>query len=64
VRFSSTPSWGDLRSIRVEGGREEAYGPIGPFRDYAMFIDVSPRDEIVFAPYQEGPHELWMAKLQ
>jgi Tol biopolymer transport system component/DNA-binding winged helix-turn-helix (wHTH) protein len=64
VRFSSTPSWGDLRSIRVEGGREEAHGPIGPFRDYAMFIDVSPRDEIVFAPYQEGPHELWMAKLQ
>lgn len=64
VRMSSTPGRGDLRSVRVEGGREESHGPIGPFRPYAMFMDVSPRDEIVFAPYQEAPHELWMAKLR
>jgi hypothetical protein len=25
---------------------------------------VSPRDEIAFAPYREGPHELWMAQLR
>ena len=39
-------------------------GFFGPVPAYLMSIGVSPHDEIVFAPYREGPHELWIARLR
>jgi hypothetical protein len=29
-----------------------------------MWMDVSPRDEVVFAICHETPHELWVARLR
>jgi hypothetical protein len=29
-----------------------------------MSIDVSPHNEILFAVCNEGPHELWLARLR
>jgi hypothetical protein len=57
VRFDSrlwTDTGAELR--RATGAERQASNSIA--------IDVSPRDEIVFALAREGPHELWMAKLQ
>lgn len=56
--------WGELKSISVDGDVVQTYGVLGPLRPYGMSFGVSPRDEIVFAPYREGSHELWMAQLR
>jgi hypothetical protein len=43
----------------------KVHGLVGPFeRDYQMWMDVSPRDEIVFPICHEGPYELWIARLR
>jgi Tol biopolymer transport system component len=65
VRFTSAPNWAELRSVAVNGGTEQVHGPVGPFRErFHITIDVSPGEEMVFAPCREEPHELWMAKLR
>ena len=65
LRPTSERVFGELTSISIEGGDAKTHGPIGPFQQrFQMWMDVSPRDEIVFAPCHEGPHELWMAKLR
>jgi Tol biopolymer transport system component len=56
--------WGELTSITVDGRAQQTLGTFGPIGPLVMDIGVSPRDEIVFAPYSEGPHELWMLKLR
>jgi hypothetical protein len=41
------------------------HGQLGPFeRDFYMWMDASPRDEIVFTVCRESPHELWSARLR
>jgi Tol biopolymer transport system component len=65
LRPTSARVFGELTSVSIEGGDAKTHGPIGPFQQrFQMSMDVSPRDEIVFAPCREGPHELWMAKLR
>jgi len=65
LRHTSKRVWGELTSIGVDGGAEKVHGLVGPFEhDFQMFMDVSPRDEIVFALCREGPYELWMATLR
>jgi Tol biopolymer transport system component len=65
LRHTSKRVWGELTSISVDGGAETLHGLVGPFEhDFQMFMDVSPRDEIVFALCREGPYELWMATLR
>ena len=65
LRPTSERVFGELTSISVAGGEAKTYGPIGPFEQrFLMSMDVSPRDEVVFALCHEGPHELWMAKLR
>ena len=65
LRHTSARVWGELTSISVEGGAATVHGLVGPFeRDFQMSMDLSPRDELVFALSREGPHELWMAKLR
>ncbi len=55
---------GTSRQSASNGGVLKMHGPIGPFQHrYLMSMDASPRDEIVFARYREGPHELWLARL-
>ena len=51
-------------AISVAGTRGQTHGSFGPVPAYMMSIGVSPHDEIVFAPYREGPHELWIARLR
>jgi hypothetical protein len=64
LRHTSKRGWGALTSIAVEGGAEKLHGLVGPFEhDFQMFMDVSPRDEIVFALCREAPYELWTATL-
>jgi hypothetical protein len=65
LRHTSKRLWGELTSIGVEGGAEKLHGLVGPFEhDFQMFMDVSPRNEIVFALCREGPYELWTATLR
>ena len=64
LRHTSKRLWGELTSISVDGGAATVHRLVGPFEhDFQMSMDVSPRDEVVFAVCREGPHELWMAKL-
>jgi Tol biopolymer transport system component len=64
LRHTGHRVWGELTSIGVDGSDETVHGLIGPFEhDFQLSVDVSPRDEAVFARYREGPHELWMAQL-
>ena len=65
LRHTSKRVWGELTSIGVDGGTEQVHGLVGPFEhDFQIFMDVSPRGEIVFALCREGPYELWMATLR
>ena len=64
LQRTDRPGWGELKSIGVDGSTPRTHGTFGPLRPYEMYIGVSPRDEIAFAPYREGPHELWMAQLR
>ena len=65
LRHTSKRVWGELTSIGVDGGAEKMHGLVGPFEhDFQMFMDVSPRDEVVFALCREDPYELWMATLR
>ena len=65
LRHTSARVWGELTSVGVDGGAVNVHGLVGPFEHYyQMWMDVSPRDEIVFPICREGPHELWMARLR
>ena len=65
LRHTSARVWGELTSVGLDGGAVEVHGLIGPFeRDFQMSMDVSARDEIVFAICREGPYELWAARLR
>jgi Tol biopolymer transport system component len=65
LRHTEAKVFGDLASVSVEGGEVRTYGSLGPFQQsYLMSMDASPRDEIVFARFEEGPHELWLARLR
>jgi Tol biopolymer transport system component len=65
LRHTSKRVWGELTSISVDGGAETVHGLVGPFEhDFQMFMDASPRDEIVFALCREAPYELWQATLR
>jgi hypothetical protein len=65
LRHTARRVWGELTSIDVAGGAERQHGLVGPFEhDFQMFMDVSPRDEVVFAVAREGPYELWTATLR
>ena len=65
LRHTSARMWGELTSVGVDGSAVKVHGLVGPFeRDFQMSMDVSPRDEILFAICREGPHELWAARLR
>ncbi len=65
LRHTSERVWGELTSVGVDGGEVKAHGRVGPFeRDFQMWMDASPRDEIVFTICRESPHELWIARLR
>ena len=64
LRHTSKRLWGELTSIGVDGDAEKMHGLVGPFEhDFQMFMDVSPRDEIVFALCRDAPYQLWTATL-
>lgn len=65
LRPTSARVFGELTSVSVDGRIAKTHGLIGPFQQrFQMSMDVSPRDEIVFALCRESPHELWMATLR
>jgi hypothetical protein len=65
LRHTSARLLGELMSVGVEGGVEHTHGLIGPFQHpFLLWMDASPRDDIVFALCREAPYELWMAKLR
>ena len=65
LRHTRAHVFGELASVSVDSGLVTTYGRIGPFQHpHMMSMDASPRDEIVFALCREGPHELWLARLQ
>jgi Tol biopolymer transport system component len=65
LRHTSQRVWGELTSIGVAGGAEQSHGLVGPFEhDFQMFMDVSSRNQVVFALCREGPYELWRATLR
>jgi Tol biopolymer transport system component len=65
LRHTATRVWGELTSVDIDAGTVKVHGLVGPFeRDYQMFMDASPRDEIVYTICREAPHELWVARLR
>jgi Tol biopolymer transport system component len=65
LRHTSARVWGELTSVDVDGGAVKVLGPVGPFEhDFQMWMDASPRNEIVFTICRESPHELWSARLR
>jgi hypothetical protein len=65
LRHTSARILGELMSVSVEGGDAQTHGLIGPFQQpFLLWMDASPRDEIVFALCRESPYELWMAKVR
>jgi Tol biopolymer transport system component len=65
VRHTSAGIFGDLMSVGVHGGEVTNHGTIGPFQHRTQVtMGMSSRNEIVFAPFNEGRQELWMAKLR
>ena len=65
LRHTTPREWAELTSVGVHGGAETVHGLVGPFeRDFVISMDMSPRDEIVYAMHREGPHELWLAHLR
>jgi Tol biopolymer transport system component len=65
LRHTSAGVFGELTSVGVPRGDVRTHGPIGPFQHrIQVHMSVSPGDEIVFAPFSEGPQELWMARLR
>jgi hypothetical protein len=55
----------EFTSVDLDGGAVKVLGPVGPFEhDFQMWMDASPRDEIVFTICRESPHELWSARLR
>jgi hypothetical protein len=50
--------------MSMDGRAQQTHGSFGPLGPLVMCIGVSPRDEIIFAPYIDSPHELWMLKLR
>jgi Tol biopolymer transport system component len=65
LRHTSARVWGELTSVGIDGDGLTVHGRVGPFeRDFHMWMDVSPRDEIVFPICREAPHELWAARLR
>jgi Tol biopolymer transport system component len=65
LRHTKAQVFGQLASVSVDSGVVKTYGQIGPFQHaYLMAMDVSPGDEIVFARSEDGPHELWLARLR
>jgi Tol biopolymer transport system component len=64
LQRTSQEGWGELKSMSVDGRAQQTHGSFGPLGALVMCIGVSPRDEIIFAPYIDSPHELWMLKLR
>ena len=65
LRHTTPREWAELTSVDVHGGAEAVQGLVGPFeRDFVIFMDMSPRDEIVYVTHRERPHELWLANLR
>jgi hypothetical protein len=65
LRHTGERVLGELMSVGVEAGPAQMHGPIGPFQQpFLLWMDASPRDEIVFALCRESPYELWMAKVR
>ena len=65
LRHTSARILGELMSVGIDGGVAQTHGTIGPFQQpFLLWMDASPRDEIVFALCREGPYQLWMAKLR
>jgi hypothetical protein len=48
----------------MASGAERPLLTIGPQRWIDIHFHVSPRGDLVWAPFQEGRHELWMAELR
>jgi Tol biopolymer transport system component len=56
IRHTSAGTFGDLMSVGVHGGEVKTHGTIGPFQHrIQVTMGMSPRDEIVFAPFKRGP---------
>jgi len=53
----------ELWSATVSGKDQRKIADLGLFRYIDIHFDASPSDQIVYAPWQEGRHELWLADL-
>jgi Tol biopolymer transport system component len=65
IRHTNAGIFGEVISVGVNGGELQLHGTIGPFQHRLhVNMGVSPNDEVVFAPFNEGRQELWMATLR
>jgi eukaryotic-like serine/threonine-protein kinase len=59
-----SPDSAELWAIDPLSKVERRLRVLGPFRPIDVEFDVAPGNRIIWAPYQEGRHELWLADLK
>jgi Tol biopolymer transport system component len=64
VRPGPSPLHREIWVRDMASGAERPLRTIGPLRAIDIHFHVSSRGDLVWAPIQEGRHELWMAELQ
>lgn len=64
LRGAGRTSVQEVWSVGVEAGDERKHAEIGPFRGIDRFFDLSPLDEITWAPFNAGRSELWLASVR
>jgi len=60
----TSPTSAELWVLDLAPKREQRLRTLGPFRSIDVTFDAGPGDRIVWAPYQEGRHELWLADVR
>jgi hypothetical protein len=63
-RSTERPEWFDLWRAASNGTQERKLAQLGPFTASEAHFDISSRGKVVWAPFQEGRQELWLAEIR
>src|SRR5262249_48719789 len=64
LRAAERAGWFTVHSVKLDGSDLQRAGEIGPFRPFEVHFDVSREGRTVWAPFETGRRELWLADLR
>jgi len=64
LRRGESPTSPELWSIDLASKSEKKHAVLGPFRVIDLHFDLSPQNQVVYAPFEQGRSELWQADLK